>query len=158
RGHGAATFGCSHASALDIDEYEYAHDLAPGLDRIADHLVSEIGKLVVGESHALPKALLDGNPAWPQQLQTAAHAGKLRHDPVVGIGRTALSRTQDDKGNDRWTLLGGSHDGPGRPFWHDTDEALLATLLAWAGLTGDWRIFAATSTLPGGLRGRQLGD
>ena len=129
RGHGAATFGCSQSSGLDINEYEYAHDLAPGLDRIADHLVLEIGKLVAGESHALPRALLEGNPAWPQQLQAAAHARKLGHDPVVVICPIALSRTQDDKGNDRWTLFGASHEGPGQPFWHDTDEATLAKLI-----------------------------
>ena len=29
----------------------------------------------------------------------------------------ALSRTQDDKGRVRWTLFGGSEDGPGRAFW-----------------------------------------
>ncbi|HET9990148.1 MAG TPA: hypothetical protein VFQ65_16575, partial [Kofleriaceae bacterium] len=30
RAHAAATFGCGDASALDIDEYEQAHDLEPG--------------------------------------------------------------------------------------------------------------------------------
>src|SRR5260221_9467280 len=122
RAHAAATFGCSGDAHLDIDEYENAHDLVPGLDRIADHLVLEIGRLVRGESHALPKALLAGNPAWPKQLASAAHEGKLAHDPVVVIFALALSRTQDDKGNDRWTLFGASHDGPGRPGWRGLDK------------------------------------
>src|SRR5712692_7870905 len=29
----------------------------------------------------------------------------------------ALSRTQDDKGRLRWTLFGGSEQGPARAFW-----------------------------------------
>src|SRR5579862_8214099 len=68
----AATFGATDASRLDIDEYEQAHDLEPGLDRIADHLIDELGKLVRGEAHALSKSLLDGNPAWPKELADAA--------------------------------------------------------------------------------------
>ena len=56
------------AHALDIDEYEQAHDLEPGLDRIAEHLVDELGKLRRGEPHALSRTLLDGNPAWPAEL------------------------------------------------------------------------------------------
>src|SRR5438477_11709468 len=75
--HQAATFGCSDAGALDIDEYEQAHDLEPGLERIAKHLVDELGKLVHGKPHALSKTLLDGNAAWPPELAAAAKAGKL---------------------------------------------------------------------------------
>jgi len=33
----------------------------------------------------------------------------------------ALSRTQDDKGRVRWTLLGGSDEGPERSFWRGLD-------------------------------------
>src|SRR5690348_7595969 len=118
RAHAAATFGVSAGDALDIDEYEQAHDLEPGLDRIADHLVAELGKLVRGVPHALPRSLLDGNPAWPAELAAAAAGGKLAHDPLVVICALALSRTQDDKGNDRWTLFGASHDGPEAAFRH----------------------------------------
>ncbi len=53
------------------------------------------------------------------------------------------SRTQDDKGNNRWTLFGASHDGAAAAFWHGLDEARLAELLAWAGLPAsraDWRV------------------
>src|SRR4051794_18752135 len=94
RVHAAATFGCGDASALDIDEYELAHDLEPGLDRIADHLVLELGRLVRGEPHALSKTLLANNPAWPAELAHAAQDRKLAHDPLVVIVPLALSRSQ----------------------------------------------------------------
>lgn len=152
RSHAAATFSCGDASALDIDEYEQAHDLEPGLDRIADHLVLELGRLVRGEPHALSKTLLEGNPAWPAELARAAHAGKLAHDPLVIICALALSRTQDDKGNDRWTLFGASHDGPGRSVWRGLTETVLAQILAHAGIAGAWKIYAAASELEPALR------
>src|SRR5882757_7662044 len=61
-GHGrvVATLG-----AAEIDEYEWAHEIVPCLDRLAEHVIAELGKLVRGESHALSHTLLDGNPAWP---------------------------------------------------------------------------------------------
>ena len=130
RAAGAATFGASADDALDIDEYEQAHDLEPGLDRIADHLVRELAKLVRGEAHALSKTLLAGNPAWPDELVRAAHDKKLAHDPVIVIANLALSRTQDDKGNDRWTLFGASHDGPRV----EMSELELDAMLGWAKL------------------------
>ena len=154
----AATFAATDASRLDVDEYEQAHDLEPGLDRIADHVIAELGKLVRGEPHALSKTLLDGNPAWPKELADAAHNGKLVHDPLVMICPLALSRTQDDKGNDRWTLFGASHEGAGRPLWRGLDEPTLAKLIAWAELAGEWRIFAAAAELAEPLRKRLLRD
>src|SRR5262245_60113279 len=67
-GRGGATAGISDPGGLDIDEYEQAHDLEPGLDRIAGHLLDELGKLVAGKPHALSRTLLAGNPAWPDEL------------------------------------------------------------------------------------------
>ena len=156
RAHGAATFGCGDASALDIDEYELAHDIEPGLDRIADHLVLELGRLVRGEPHALSQTLLAKNPAWPAELAHAAKEGKLAHDPLVVIVPLALSRSQDDKGNDRWTLFGASHDGPARPVWRGLDEATLLRILDHAGIKGEWRIYAAAGELEAPLRKRLL--
>jgi hypothetical protein len=143
RARNCAACGVSDGKALDVDEYEQFQDLEPGLDRIGQHLVDELGKLVRGEAHALSHTLLDGNPAWPTELVTAAKAGKLSHDPIVVICSLALSRTQDDKGNERWTLFGGSHDGPARAFWHGLEdaEAAVTKLLAWAGVHGEWRAF-----------------
>jgi hypothetical protein len=153
RGRGAATYGVSDGHSLDIDEYEQAHDLEPGLERIAQRLVDELGKLVHGEPHGLSHTLLAGNPAWPAELAEAARAGRLAHDPLIVICPLALSRTQDDKGNERWTLFGASHDGPATAFWHGMDEMQLAELLGWARLSGEWRVLDA----PPALRGRELG-
>ncbi len=134
------SFAVTSGDALDIDEYEQAHDLEPGLDRIAEHLVAELGKLVRGEHHALSRTLLEGNPAWPGELAESARAGKLAHDPLLVICALALSRTQDDKGNERWTLFGASHDGPGAAFWNGMTEDKLGDLLGWAKLERDWRV------------------
>ena len=156
RARNCSTFGCSSGHALDIDEYEQAFDLEPGMDRIGKHLVDELAKLVHGQPHALSKTLLDGNAAWPAELAAAAKHGKLAHDRLIVICSLALSRTQDDKGNERWTLFGGSHDGPARAFWHDMDEAALAKLLAWAGIKGEWRVYGPH--VPDALRTHALGD
>src|SRR5512144_2043708 len=61
-GHGrsVATLG-----AREIDEYEWAHELVPGFEQIAEHVLAALGKLMCGDRHALPYTLLDGNPAWP---------------------------------------------------------------------------------------------
>ncbi len=130
---------CAAANALEIDEYEQAHDLAPGLDRIADHVIGELGKLMRGEAHALSQTLLADNPAWPPELAAAAKAGKLAHEPIVLAMMIALSRTQDDKGNDRWTLFGTSHDGAAA-LYRCVTEAQLGELVQLAGVTGSWRI------------------
>src|SRR6476659_8266883 len=53
-----ATAGISDPRSIDIDEYEQAHDLEPGFDRIAQKLVDELGKLVRGAPHSLSKTLL----------------------------------------------------------------------------------------------------
>jgi hypothetical protein len=156
RAHAATTFSASGGDALDIDEYEQAHDLEPGLDRIADHLLSQLGLLVSGQPHALSRTLLEGNPAWPAEIADAARAGKLGHDPLVVICALALSRTQDDKGNDRWTLFGASHDRPGAPFWYGLDEARVGALLDWAKLDDAWRILAEPGELPATLHARLL--
>lgn len=144
--------------AVEIDEYEQAHDLEPGLVRVAERLLDEIGKLARGEAHALSHTLLAGNPAWPDELAAAAAAGRLPADPLVLIAPLALSRTQDDKGNDRWTLFGASHLGAGEPFWRSVDAARLAELVAFAGVEGDYRIVADRDEVPAELAPRLLGD
>ncbi|MDB4959532.1 MAG: hypothetical protein JWO36_7101 [Myxococcales bacterium] len=151
----AATCAISDEHALDVDEYEQAHDLEPGLDWIASHLVDEIGKLMRGESHAFSRTALTGNPAWPAELAEAARKGQLADDPLVVIQPLALSRTQDDKGNERWTLFGASHEGTAS-VWHGLDVAQLGELIAWAGCDGEWRIFADRGELPEALRSRVL--
>jgi len=147
---GTKPYGCRDAtfSVAAIDEYEQAHDLQPGLDRIAAHVITELGKLMRGEAHALSHTLLADNPAWPTELARAAKAGALADDPLVLAMALALSRTQDDKGNDRWTLFGTSHDGPSGAFWRAT-AAQLEAIVRFAGIAGLWRIVA--DDLPVGL-------
>ncbi len=154
---GVATAGASR-NALEIDEYEQAHDLEPGFDRIADHVVHELGRLMRGEPHALSKTLLDGNPAWPAELADAARAGTLADDPIAIAMALALSRSQDDKGNARWTLFGTSHDGAAPAFWHGLDRARLDAILGWAGTTGGWKILARADEVPAALHGQLIDD
>src|SRR6185437_139967 len=66
-------------------------------------------------SHGIARAKLADNPCWPPRL--ADRAGRLGHERYVVLMSLALSRTQDDKGRVRWTLFGGSEQGPGRAFW-----------------------------------------
>ena len=155
---GHVTDRISDGDSFDIDEYEQAHSIGPGLDRITNEIVARLGNLVNGKTHGLSRTLLEGNPAWPPELAEAAREGRLAHDPLVVICPLALSRTQDDKGNDRWTMFGASHDGPAAPFFHGLDPEGLGELLAWAGLAGDWRILADVDELPASLRGRTLSD
>src|SRR5258708_40163765 len=61
RARTACTFGVSDPRALDIDEYEQAHDLEPGVERITRHLLEQLGKLARGKPHALSRTLLDDN-------------------------------------------------------------------------------------------------
>src|ERR1700733_7782443 len=126
----------SDEHSFAITEYERYQELVPGLERIADPLVCEIEKLVRGDTHAFSSTLLENNPAWPKELDEAAKTGGLAA-PVAVAPPLALSRTQDDKGNARWTLFGTSHEGPSAAFWNsfgDGDRARLERLVARAGL------------------------
>ena len=154
RAEAPTTFPVSAGDALDIDEYEQVHHLEPGLDRIAEHLLHELGRVARGEPTALSRAMLESNPAWPAELAAAAQAGQLGHDPGLLICPLALSRTQDDKGNDRWTLFGSSHLPPGASFWNGLDAASIDRLLGWSGLDGRWAILAEAEDLPPELRSR----
>ena len=120
---------------LDVTEAEQAQDLEPGLPRLAERVLRELSRLVRAQGHALSQALLAENPAWPPALAEAAAAGRFRDQPLVLLLPLALSRTQDDKGNQRWTLFGHSHDGPAAAFWRsygEGDAARFQRLLAWA--------------------------
>ncbi len=155
---GGTTDAICDGDCFDLDEYELAQSVEPGLDYIAGQIVDRLERLVRGGPHRLSHTLLENNPAWPAELAEAARDGRLGHDPVVVICPLALSRSQDDKGNDRWTLFGTSHDGATTPSLHDLDEDALERLLQWAGLAGPWRILCAAEELPAALRTRVLGD
>jgi hypothetical protein len=103
-------------SGWHITEYEEIMELRPGLQHLAEQLVPALEHLGHGRpAHGIARAKLEGNPYWPEEL--AARAGHLPHERYVVIAPLALSRTQDDKGRVRWTLFGGSEQGPSRAFW-----------------------------------------
>jgi hypothetical protein len=131
----AATAQASETSSLDITEYEQTQELAPGLARISGRIIEAIVKLARGGSHDLSRTLLADNPAWPPALAEAAKQGKKRDDAVSMILSVALSRTQDDKGNVRWTLFGTSHEGSAAPFFAsfgDDEAQRFARVIAFA--------------------------
>jgi hypothetical protein len=99
-----------------VTEYEEAFQLQPGLQTLACQLVGIVSRLGQGEKAPgiARKKLLD-NPYWPPEL--ANRAGTFAHERYVVLLPLALSRTQDDKGRLRWTLFGGSEQGPARAFW-----------------------------------------
>ena len=157
----AATIVCDERG-LAIDEYEQAHELAPGLAKIANHLCVELGKLASGSIHEFSHTLLDGNLAWPESLVAAARAGRYPRHPFFVMQSLALSLTQDDKGNVRWTLFGASHAPTSVVFWRgfaDSDEERFLRLIAWA--SGDTppppdglRVFGPPADLPAFARTR----
>jgi hypothetical protein len=99
-----------------ITEYEEAFSLRPGLEKIAQQIVTALVHLGQGQAaHGISKTKLSGNPYWPDTL--AGQAGKLGHERYVTLMPLALSRTQDDKGRVSWTLFGSSEQGPARGFW-----------------------------------------
>ncbi len=155
---GQTTDPVAKGDSFEIDEYEHAQLIEPGLDHIADTIANRLERLLRGKPHGLSHTLIDHNPAWPLELADAARDGLLGHDPLVVICPLALSRTQDDKGNDRWSLFGTSHDGAAAPFFDGVDEQSLDSLLKWAEISGTWRILADAATLPAALHGRLLGD
>ncbi len=101
-----------------VSEIEEEYELRPGLEHVAQHVVGDLIKL----SQGAPVYLISGhqglnlkdNPYWPAEL---AQAGQLAHERHIVLVPLALSRTQDDMGRVRWTLFGGSEQGPERAFW-----------------------------------------
>src|SRR5258708_11829399 len=99
-----------------ISEMEEEYELRPGLDHVAQQIVAALVRLGQGlpEHHIAghQAANLHNNPYWSPEL-----ARKLAHERYVVLVPLALSRTQDDMGRVRWTLFGGSEQGPERAFW-----------------------------------------
>jgi hypothetical protein len=98
-----------------ISEYEEALELRPGLEFAAKRVLEAMKHLGRGESfQGITYHKLKDNPYWPAELR---QAGAPPHEQYVLLLPLALSRTQDDKGRVRWTLFGGSEQGPERAFW-----------------------------------------
>ena len=114
-----------------VTEYEEAREIRPGLPQVARQVVREVARLLAGDPDTDVRELVRaGNPYWPPDLTGAG----LAHDRCVVLLPLALSRTQDDKGRLRWTLFGGSEQGPARPFWRGFFTAPGVEAPAGAGL------------------------
>ena len=108
-----------------VSEAEQELELRPGLEHIALEVYPSLLALGRGRAEHLIRGPhgrnLDGNPYWPPAL--AARAGSLAHERFLSLMPLALSRTQDDKGRVRWTLLGSSELGPEVAFWRSFADA-----------------------------------
>jgi hypothetical protein len=99
-----------------ITEYDEFTRLRPGLEIIGRQVVHSLVHLGNGQAaHGIAANKLADNPYWPDAL--AEHAGRLKHERYLVFLPLSLSRTLDDKGRLRWTLFGGSEQGPARAFW-----------------------------------------
>ncbi len=102
-----------------ISEIEQAYELNPGFENIARQILGQLLELGRGlPAHHIAghqRRNLADNPYWPPEI--ALRAGHLEHERYVTFLPLALSRTQDDMGRVRWTLFGGSEQGPERAFW-----------------------------------------
>jgi hypothetical protein len=104
-----------------VSERETVFELQPGLQVIAGQVMNALQHVDRDESaEGVSKSKLEGNVYWPSELKGL---GALPHERYVTFMPLALSRTQDDKGRIRWTLFGGSEQGPDRAFWKSFYEA-----------------------------------
>jgi hypothetical protein len=100
-----------------VSEYEEAFELRPGLEHVAGEILHSLVELGEGHNaHGIARKKLENNPYWPVEI--AKRAGTLKHERYVILLPLALSRTQDDHGRVRWTVFGGSEQGPARAFWN----------------------------------------
>ncbi len=98
-----------------VTEYEESLELQPGLEMIANELMHVAHRLGCGDpAHGIARQKLDGNPYWPDELATSDAPRQERYVLLLPL---ALSKTQDDKGRVRWSLFGGSEQGPAKAFW-----------------------------------------
>lgn len=98
-----------------VTEYEESLELRPGLQFAAKLILEGMQHLGRGESfQGIMHHKVQDNPYWPAELQ---RSGAPPHERYVLLLPLALARTQDDKGRVRWTLFGGSEQGPERAFW-----------------------------------------
>jgi hypothetical protein len=109
-------FTADDPAGWHVTEYEEAWELRPGLEHLAQRVVGALVHLAEGKpGHGISHSKLSDNLFWSPEL--AERAGGLAHERFVVLMPLALSRTQDDKGRVRWTLFGGSEQGPARAFW-----------------------------------------
>jgi hypothetical protein len=99
-----------------VTEREQAYEVRPGLERISREVLNALQRLDHDQTaRGISRNTLQGNCYWPAEL--AGLTRPLPHERFVTLMPLALSKTQDDKGRVRWTLFGGSEQGPDRAFW-----------------------------------------
>jgi hypothetical protein len=99
-----------------LSEREERTQLAPGLLTIGTEIIEDLVAIAVGKGrHKTGRDHLTGNIYWPDEL--ASGMPKVTQERFLVLSPLALSLTQDDKGRVRWTLFGGSDEGPSRGFW-----------------------------------------
>src|SRR5688572_24362159 len=77
----------------NVNEYEQAQELDPGLQVIARNALDELTKLSRGlPAPQISRRKLEHNPYWPPEL--AARAGRLKHERCVILLALALARTE----------------------------------------------------------------
>lgn len=137
--------------------------LQPGLQNIGLQFMEHIIQLGTGK-HSPSLAgrknrNLRDNPFWPDEL--AQRAGSLMYERYVILAPLALSKTKDDKGRARWTLFGGSEQGPEKAFWKSfykggNEELPEASFLHFMGTifhkAFDRRIITTETMLEAGFR------
>lgn len=132
-GDGPGPFDVGDPCGWRITEREEAEEMQPGLEHVAREVVGTFARLLRGDpAHGLSKAKRIDNLYFPAEL--AGAAGNLAHDRLVVLMPLALSKTQDDQGRVRWTLFGGSEQGPARPFWRSFFDGADAERPAEVGL------------------------
>jgi hypothetical protein len=110
-----------HPYSWLVSERETVFELHPGLQVIAGQVLAALQHLDRDESaEGVSRSKLEGNNYWPAELKGL---GALPHERYVTLLPMTLSRTQDDKGRVRWTLFGGSEQGPDRAFWKSFYDA-----------------------------------
>lgn len=99
-----------------VTEQEQAQEIRPGMEHIGLEVLHRLQRLHKDLSaKGISPGKLRGNVYFPPGLSDLH--GPLPHERFVTIAPLALSKTQDDKGRVRWTLFGGSEQGPDRAFW-----------------------------------------
>ena len=116
----AALFDDSDPHGWRVSEAEEAHELRPGLQHIAAQVMSHLLKFATNPASVYIAGMhgrnLIDNPYWSPDL--AARASELTRRRQVLLLALSLSKTQDDRGRVRWTLFGGSEQGPEKAFWN----------------------------------------
>jgi hypothetical protein len=129
-----------------VTEYEEGLELRPGLEHLAAELLKTFRHLGRNEpAHGIARNKLRDNPYWPEALRRQGAPASERYVLLLPL---ALSRTQDDKGRVRWTLFGGSEQGPARAFWRSFYTAPDRELPAEEAVAALRRLLASAYSLP----------